>query len=72
MTGKLDQLDSRYEEMMQQLSLPEVVADSARLQKISKQHAELGEIVAKHREYKQMSKIPPARISLSSKQTIPR
>jgi len=56
LTEKLDQLDSRYEEMTQQLSSPEVVGDSARFQKIAKQHAELEEIVAKHREYKQIQK----------------
>ena len=56
LTEKLDQLDLRYEEMTQQLSSPEVVADSARLQKIAKQHAELEEIVAKHREYKRIEK----------------
>jgi len=56
LTEKLDQLDSRYEEMTQQLSSPEVVGDSARFQKIAKQHAELEEIVAKHREYKQIVK----------------
>jgi peptide chain release factor 1 len=56
LTEKLDQLDSRYEEMTQELSSPEVVNDSARFQKIAKQHAELEEIVAKHREYKQIVK----------------
>src|SRR5438046_8673625 len=56
LTEKLDQLDSRYEEMTQQLSSPEVVGDSARFQKIAKQHAELEEIVARHREYKQIEK----------------
>jgi len=56
LTEKLDQLDSRYEEMTQQLSSPEVVGDSARFQKIAKQHADLEEIVAKHREYKQIEK----------------
>lgn len=56
LTEKLDQLDSRYEEMTQQLSSPEVVNDSARFQKIAKQHAELEEIVAKHRAYKQIVK----------------
>src|SRR5213082_1461810 len=56
LTEKLDQLDSRYEEMTQQLSSPEVVGDSARFQKIAKQHAELEEIVAKHREYRQIVK----------------
>jgi peptide chain release factor 1 len=56
LTEKLDQLDARYEEMTQQLSSAEVVNDSARLQKIAKQHSELEEIVQKHREYKQIEK----------------
>ena len=56
LSEKLDQLDSRYEEMTHQLSSPEVVNDSARLQKLAKQHAELEAIVAKHREYKQVQK----------------
>ena len=56
LTEKLDQLDARYEEMTQQLSSAEVVNDSARLQKLAKQHAELEEIVNKHREYKQIEK----------------
>lgn len=56
LTEKLDQLDARYEEMTQQLSSAEVVNDSARLQKLAKQHAELEEIVSKHREYKQIEK----------------
>jgi peptide chain release factor 1 len=56
LTEKLDLLDLRYEEMTQQLSSPEVVGDSARFQKIAKQHGELEEIVAKHREYKQIQK----------------
>ena len=47
LTEKLDQLDARYQEMTQQLSTPEVISDSARFQKLAKQHAELEEIVAK-------------------------
>src|ERR1700752_4748403 len=53
---KLDQLGHRYEEMTQQLSTPEAVADSARFQKLAKQHSELAEIVNKHREFKQIEK----------------
>ena len=56
LTEKLDQLDSRYEEMTQQLSSADATADSSRFQKLAKQHAELSEIVAKHREYKQIEK----------------
>ena len=56
LTEKLDQLDARYQEMTHELSTAEVVNDSARFQKLAKQHAELEEIVAKHREFKQLEK----------------
>jgi peptide chain release factor 1 len=55
-TEKLDQLGARYDELTQQLSTAELVSDSAKFQKVAKQHAELEEIVAKHREYKQIEK----------------
>ena len=54
LTEKLDQLDTRYQEMTQELSDPEVIADSARFQKLAKQHAEFEEIVTKHRKFKQI------------------
>jgi peptide chain release factor 1 len=56
LSEKLDQLDERYQQMTQELSTPEVVTDSARFQKLAKQHAELEGIVTKHREYKQIEK----------------
>jgi len=49
---KLNQIETRYDELTQQISSPEVLADSARYQKLAKQHADLGEVVAKHREWK--------------------
>jgi peptide chain release factor 1 len=56
LSEKLDQLGSRYDELTQELSTAEIVLDSARFQKIAKQHADLGEIVSRHREYKQLEK----------------
>jgi peptide chain release factor 1 len=56
LTEKLDQLDVRYQQMTHELSTPEVVSDSARFQKLAKQHSELEEIVNKHREFKQIEK----------------
>ncbi len=56
LSEKLDQLGTRYDELTQQLSTQELVSDSSRFQKVAKQHAELQEIVAKHREYKQIDK----------------
>src|SRR6201981_1293070 len=56
LTEKLDQLGARYDELTQELSSPEIVSDSARFQKIAQQQSELGDIVAKHRECKQIEK----------------
>src|SRR5260370_21501265 len=56
LSQKLDLLGTRYDELTQQLSTSEVASDSSRFQKIAKQHAELEQIVAKHREYKQIEK----------------
>src|ERR1700739_118161 len=56
LSDKLDQLGARSDELTQQLSTQELVSDSSRFQKVAKQHAELSEIIAKHREYKQIEK----------------
>src|SRR5271154_4229150 len=53
---KLEQIETRYEEMTRELSSPDVHDDSARYQKIAKSHSELGEIVAKYREWKEIAK----------------
>jgi len=53
---KLDQIESRYDEMTRELSSPEVLADSARYQKLAKTHAELEEIVTKYRDWKEIEK----------------
>jgi peptide chain release factor 1 len=53
---KLDQIESRYEEMTKELSSSEILADSARYQKVAKARAEIGEIVAKYREWKEIDK----------------
>jgi len=53
---KLDQIESRYEDMTRELSSAEVHDDSARYQKLAKTHSELGEIVAKYREWKDLEK----------------
>src|SRR6267378_4441732 len=56
LTEKLNQLGTRYDELTQELSSAEIVSDSSRFQKVAKQQSELGEIVAKHREFKQIEK----------------
>jgi len=53
---KLDQIEARYDELTREISSPEVHSDSARYQKLAKTHSELGEIVAKYREWKEIEK----------------
>lgn len=53
---KLDQIETRYEELTQEISSAEVHADSARFQKLARAHSEMGEIVNKYREWKDIEK----------------
>src|SRR5262245_13728191 len=53
---KLRSVEARYEELNEQLALPEVVSDSKRYQKAAKAHSDLSEIVAKFREYKDLKR----------------
>ena len=56
LSEKLDQLGTRYDELTKQLSTSEIVSDTSHFQKVAKQHAELEQIVEKHREFKQVEK----------------
>src|SRR6202171_3287250 len=56
LSERLDQLGARYDELTKELSTSEVVSDSSHFQKVAKQHAELEQIVEKHREFKQIEK----------------
>src|SRR6185503_15479635 len=53
---KLRTVEARYDEMTGQLADPAVVSDSKRYQKTAKAHAELGELVNKFREYKDLER----------------
>ncbi|HKD63498.1 MAG TPA: peptide chain release factor 1 [Candidatus Acidoferrales bacterium] len=50
---KLDRIESRYDEMTSELSAG-AVADTDRFQKLAKTHSDLGVIVAKYREWKDL------------------
>jgi peptide chain release factor 1 len=54
--AKLDEIQSRYEEMTRELSSPEAHDDGARFQKLAKTHSELAEIVEKYGEWKEIEK----------------
>ena len=53
---KLDRIESRYDQMTAEISSPEVHNDSDRYQKLAKAHSDLGVIVAKYREWKEIQK----------------
>ena len=55
-TDKLDGMEARYITLEDQLSDPSVIADQNKWRALSKEHAELGEIVSKYREYKEADK----------------
>ena len=53
---RLRKVEARYDELTQQLADPAVVSDSKRYQKTAKAHAELGELVNKFRQYKDVER----------------
>jgi peptide chain release factor 1 len=49
---KLDGIEARFEELTRQMADPEIISDNDRYRKTAKQQSELGEVVAKYREWK--------------------
>src|SRR3954447_7751041 len=56
MFERLDQIESKYEELNKALSSPDIVNDSAKYQKTAKAHSEISEVVEKYREYKDLTR----------------
>jgi peptide chain release factor 1 len=54
MWDKLQDIETRYEELAQEMARPEVAADFQRLQALAKEHASLEGIVSLYREYKRV------------------
>jgi peptide chain release factor 1 len=54
MLEKLEQIESRYEELTQELSSPELLANPSNYAKAAKQHRMLGEIVQKYQAWKSL------------------
>ena len=52
MLDKLAQIETRYEELTNELSSPELLADPSAYGKAAKQHRSLGEVVEKYRALK--------------------
>ena len=56
MFERLEQIESKYEELNQALASPEIVSDSQRYQKTAKAHSDLQPMVEKYREYKDLTR----------------
>src|SRR5271167_157541 len=56
MFERLEQIESKYEELNRALASPEIVSDSQRYQKTAKAHSEVAPIVDKYREYKDLTR----------------
>jgi peptide chain release factor 1 len=54
MLEKLDQIEARYEELTQELSSPELLANQSAYAKAAKQHRSLGEVVQKYQSLKSL------------------
>ncbi|MGE4421297.1 MAG: peptide chain release factor 1 [Pseudodesulfovibrio sp.] len=52
MFGKLEEIEEKYVELEQELAQPDIFNDQERYKKVSKAHADLGEVVEVFREYK--------------------
>ena len=52
---KLDGIESRFEELTRQMAEPELISDNDRYRKVAKQQSELGDVVAKYREWKKVN-----------------
>jgi peptide chain release factor 1 len=55
MLDRLAQIETRYEELSNELSSPELLADRAAYTKAARQHRSLGEIVEKYRNWKTLN-----------------
>ena len=53
-TEKLEAMEARYLSIEDQLSDPSVIANQNKWRELSKEHAELSEIISKFREYKKV------------------
>ena len=55
MLDKLAQIETRYEELTNELSSPELLSDPSAYGKAAKQHRSLGEVVERYRSWKSLS-----------------
>src|SRR5215218_5187340 len=51
---KLDGIEARFEDLTRQMADPELISDNDRYRKVAKQQSELGDVVAKYRQWKKV------------------
>src|ERR1700749_1043137 len=56
MFERLEQIESKYEELNKDLASPDIVSDSQRYQKTAKAHSEIAPLVEKYREFKDLTR----------------
>ena len=56
MFERLEQIETKYQELNDALASPEIMSDSSRYQKTAKAHSELTQIVERYREYKDLKR----------------
>ena len=56
MFERLEQIETKYEELNKQLASPDIVSDSQRYQKTAKAHSEIAPLVEKYREFKELTR----------------
>lgn len=54
MLHKLANIEKKYNELTEELSKPEVIADQTKFQKYAKAHSDLSEVVSLYQEYKEL------------------
>jgi peptide chain release factor 1 len=56
MLDQLDRVERRYQELNQQIAMPEIASDLKQLQRLAQERARIGNLVTKYREYKATSR----------------
>jgi len=56
MWDRLEQIESRYQELNEQIAMPEVAFDPKKLRTLAQERASIESLVTKYREYKATSK----------------
>jgi len=52
MLDQLENIEKRYQELEEQISMPEIASDSKQLQKLAQERASIEDVITKYRQYK--------------------